>query len=184
MLYLALIFINRRRGGFCRAHGCPCGTNPTKSQNNSCRGCFGETGKDGNGWAAMDPAPPQPHSHEVAGFSLQVKQSSRKWLLATKPSLPWKPQPEGRKAPLSRRVSAPGICIPGFLSLLSLTKETVREGGKTLPPTPFAGRNPCVNMTPSPRERGQWWRLCPPAAARIPAPLPWKPPFCGEQQAL
>lgn len=31
---------------------------------------------------------------------------------------------------------------------------------------------------------GQWWRLCPPAAARIPAPLPWKPPFCGEQQAL
>lgn len=155
----------------------PRGTKPTKTQSNSCWGCFRGMGS-GQRWQWPDrdgSSSPQPHSHGAAGLPSQAKLPKIAISNKTLAHL-------GRETPESRRVSAPGICIPGFLPLPSLTKETAREGGEPLPPTPFSGRNPCVNMTPSPREQGQWCRLCPPDQPAFLPPSPGNPPFVGSSR--
>lgn len=106
-------------------------------------------------------------------------------MISNKNFTPWKLWPEGCKAPWSRWIAAPRICIPGFLLLLSLTKETAREGGREDSASDTFCRQKSLCQHDALAEgAGTMVAALPSGRSPHSCPLPWKPPFCGEQQAL
>lgn len=158
----------------------PRGTKPTQSQRNSCWGHFSGMGS-GQRWQWPDrdgSSSPQPHSHGAAGLPLQAKAPE---IVTSNKTLAHLETMCLRSR--ERTGIGPWDLHPGISAAAEFNQGNSREGGKPVPPlTPFAGRNPCVNMTSSPREQDNGGgSVLRPQPAFLP-PSPGNPPFVGSSR--